>query len=59
MTPSDASLETALALAAIRLQTATTPKRRREAFAEMQRLHRLRTPGQVARMEKARGLVRG
>lgn len=58
MTEVDAALETALALATLRLQTATTPKRRREAFKEMQRLHKLKTPEHIERQERERGLRR-
>lgn len=52
----DAALEAAIELAALRLQTATTPLRRKAAWAELQRLVKNRSPAQVERMERARGL---
>ena len=52
-----AGLEAAIALAALRLQTATTPIRRRQAFDELRTLVAQRSPQQVARMERDKGLA--
>lgn len=52
----DAALEAAIDLATLRCQTASTPLRRRQAFEELRRLIAQRSPAQVARMERARGL---
>lgn len=53
----DAALEAAIDLATLRLQTAGTPIRRRQAFDELRRLVAARSPEQVARLERARGLA--
>lgn len=54
MRPAD--VETRLSWAALRLSTAKTREGRIAAWAELQRLHGLRSPLQVARMERKRGL---
>ena len=56
LTLHDAALETAIDLATLRCQTATTPKRRLEAFEELRRLVASRSPEQVKRLERAKGL---
>lgn len=53
----DAALEAAIDLAALRLQTATTPLRRRHAFDELRTLVAQRSPQQIARMERDKGLA--
>ncbi len=50
-----ATLETAIDVAALRLHTAPTTEIRREAWAELTRLHEMRSPETVERMERARG----
>jgi hypothetical protein len=50
----DAALEASIEIAALKLQTATTPLRRKAAWAELQRLVKGRSPAQVERMERAR-----
>lgn len=54
----DAGLEAAIDTAALKLQTATTPLRRKLAWCELQSLVKQRSPRQVRRMEEERGLVR-
>jgi hypothetical protein len=56
--PSDADLEFRIDAAALRLHTAPTPDERKTAWAELRRLHALRTPERVAQMEIQRGLAR-
>lgn len=55
-TDPDAALETQIELATLRLQTATTPSRRRAAWDELQRLIKQRSPDAVRAMERQRGL---
>jgi len=38
------------------LHTATTPAERRAAWAELTRLHALRSPERISQMERERGL---
>ncbi len=57
LTRDDAALEAAIDLATLRCQSASTPNRRRAAFAELRSLIAQRSPRQVARMEQARGLA--
>ena len=57
LTLDDAALEAAIALAALRLQTATTPIRRRQAFDELRALVAQRSPERIEQMERARGLT--
>ena len=54
----ESALEAAIDLATLRCQTASTPLRRRAAFEELRRLIAQRSPAQIARMERARGLAR-
>lgn len=54
----DAALEAAIELAALRMMTAPTKQRRMDAFEELKRLNRQRSPRQVRRMEEARGIGR-
>lgn len=53
---SDRELETRIELAMLRWQTATTPNARREHFEEFRRLKSLRSPEQIAKLERERGL---
>ena len=52
----DANLEAAIDFTVLRLQTATTPKQRRAAWAALSELQRQRSATQIARMEAHRGL---
>lgn len=58
MTDLDAYLERRIDKAALELQTARTPKARREAMERLRRLHARRSPARVAEMEQDKGLVR-
>lgn len=49
-------LELQIHTQAMLLHTAKTPKKRRAAMEELQRLHKLRSPERVALMELERGL---
>ena len=57
MSPHDCDLEASIANAALRLCTATTPKDRRAAWADLRALHGQRSADQVRKMERERGLV--
>lgn len=54
----DAGLEAAIEFAALKVMTGTTIQRRRDAYEELRRLVKQRSPRQVRRMEEARGLTR-
>jgi hypothetical protein len=56
MTDLDKYLEDRIDKAALELQTATTPKARREAFDRLKQLHQRRTASRVAEMEREQGL---
>jgi hypothetical protein len=51
-------LENALDAAVLRLHTVDSPEARREAWAEVQKLHAQRTPKRIAEMERAKSLTR-
>ena len=53
----DGHLEAAIDAAAMRLHTEPTVEGRRDAWAELVRLHGLRTAETVARLERERGLA--
>lgn len=53
----ETDLERAIDGAVLHLHTAPTVEGRREAWAELTRLHKLRTAERVAEMEAARGLA--
>lgn len=53
---SQTDLERAIDGAVLRLHTSPTVEGRREAWAELTRLHEMRSPETVERMERARGL---
>lgn len=53
---SRADLERAIDGAVLRPHTSPTVEGRREAWAELTRLHEMRSPETVERMERARGL---
>lgn len=54
----DAQLEESIHWAKLRCQVARTPKLRRAAFDDMRKLIAQRSPEQIARMERERGLRR-
>ena len=54
----DAALEAQIITATLRLQTASTPRQRREHWAQLQALVAQRSAERVATMERERGLVR-
>lgn len=53
---SDAKLERQIETAVLRCSTATNPKDRRYWWDELKRLHALRSPEQIERMERERWL---
>lgn len=57
LTLDDAGLEAAIDMATLRLQTATTPLRRRSAWADLQSLIKQRSPEAVQAMERRRGIA--
>lgn len=54
----EATLETAISVACAELSLAITDHEQRQVFARIQDLHAQRTPAQVERLERHRGLVR-
>lgn len=52
----DDERETAILAASLRMQTAKTPKQRREAWEEFKTLHEGRSDRQIANMERERWL---
>lgn len=52
----DGHLEAAIDPAAMRLHTEPTVEGRRDAWAELVRLHEMRSPETVERLERERGL---
>lgn len=50
------TLEQRIDYQALLLHTAETPEQRRAAWAELTRLHAMRSPEQVEQMERERGL---
>jgi hypothetical protein len=52
----DADLESQIDYQVLLLHTAPTPDERRVAWAELTRLHGMRSAGRVAEMEEAAGL---
>ena len=56
--PADAALEAEINLAALRLQTAATPKERRAWWNALCQLHERRSDERVKQMEREQGLVR-
>lgn len=57
-TDADAELERKIEVAVLRCSTATNPNDRRRWWNELKRLHALRSPEQIERMERKRGLHR-
>lgn len=56
MSPRDARIERLITNTALRMQAAASPAARRYEWNKLQRLHRLRSPAQVERLERAKGL---
>lgn len=55
-TLAEATLESAISVTCAELVLAISDAEQREIFARLQDLHRQRTPAQVMRLERARGL---
>lgn len=53
----DANLEAAIEIATLKLQTATTPTRRRAAWDELQYLIKQRSPNAIRELERKRGIA--
>ena len=56
LSPAEKALESEIALAAMRLRTATTVEAKRRWFATLKALHARRTQHTVERMERKQGL---
>lgn len=54
----DDALEECIELEALRLQTSPNKSDRRDAWENLQRLHKLRSARKVAAMEKEQGLAK-